>query len=87
MFSHEQLPISTQKDTYSCGMLAWNAIQHHFLPEKHELLSAQDINDSRLHVFLRIASEFYHTEKVSFIYQYRSEIFHLPQFPGYVEQP
>jgi hypothetical protein len=51
-FTKSYLPITRQRDGYSCGILAWNAIAAYLLPDFHTLIDAADVADKRLRMFL-----------------------------------
>ncbi|EIW56100.1 uncharacterized protein TRAVEDRAFT_128663 [Trametes versicolor FP-101664 SS1] len=49
-FKLNMLDITYQTNTFSCGLLSWNALAHNFLPVVYPLTSAADALDGRLHV-------------------------------------
>lgn len=54
-FKHDVLPITQQVDSFSCGVLALNAVHHAILPD-HPLLRAASslaINHTRVDMFVR----------------------------------
>jgi hypothetical protein len=55
-FMHRTLPITRQIDGFSCGLLAWNALAHFFLPEEFPLMDAAEVTSERLQVLLKICS-------------------------------
>jgi Ulp1 family protease len=61
-FQIHSLAITRQVDEYSCGMLAWNAIAAHVLPDTYSLVSSQAVADERLKMLLRVVER--HNEKV-----------------------
>ncbi len=44
-FTMKGLSIMKQKDNYSCGFMAFNAITHHILPKKHPMLLCNDTDN------------------------------------------
>jgi hypothetical protein len=55
IFTVKDLPISRQKDGYSCELLAWNALMVYFLRSKnYTLMDPKNVDDERLKVLLRI---------------------------------
>jgi hypothetical protein len=63
VFTHANLPITHQEDFFSCGLLPWNALSHHFLPEQHPLIDPADVAAERLKVFLCVCKR--HLDEVS----------------------
>jgi Ulp1 family protease len=61
-FQIHKLAITRQEDTCSCGMLAWNAIAAHVLPETYLLVNSRAVVDERLKMLLRVVER--HNEKV-----------------------
>jgi hypothetical protein len=55
-FTYHPLPITHQLDTFSCGLLAANALAHFLLPDSHQLVNAADVMAERLRIFLRICT-------------------------------
>jgi hypothetical protein len=55
-FTYRSLPITQQSDSHSCGLLAWNALAHFFLPSLYPLIDHSDVASARLQVFLRICT-------------------------------
>jgi len=53
-FMYGELEITSQQDSLSCGLLAWNALAHWSLPHKHVLIDAQEVDDARLKVMLKV---------------------------------
>ncbi|KAG0701715.1 hypothetical protein DFH29DRAFT_1000024 [Suillus ampliporus] len=43
-----------QHDTFSCGVLAFNALAHYFLPAKYNLINSNAVRDERLRVLLEV---------------------------------
>jgi hypothetical protein len=54
-FTANHLPITHQSDTFSCGLLAWNALANFFLPRQFPLIAAEKVAAERLQLFLRIS--------------------------------
>ena len=56
-YTHENLPITQQLDSYNCPILAVNAVRHHLLPQCSDLLSSQPvaITEERLAIFKHIS--------------------------------
>lgn len=61
IFNVDTLAITCQEDQHNCGMLAWNAIAAHLLPEAYSLMDSQTIADEQLKVFLQVVER--HNEK------------------------
>ena len=61
-FQIHNLHMSRQKDGYSCGMFAWNAVAVHLLPETYSLMNSQAVADERLKMFHHVVER--HNEKV-----------------------
>jgi hypothetical protein len=61
-FQIDNLAITCQEDGWSCGMLAWNAIAAHVLPETYSLVNGQAVVDERLKMLLRVVER--HNEMV-----------------------
>jgi len=55
IFNYTSLPISLQVDSYSCGVLAWDAVRC-FLLEGFTLVEAHAALDERLRIYLRLVS-------------------------------
>lgn len=53
-FTYTKLPTTRQRDSHSCGILAWNALAHYFFPKRYPLLDASHMQDARLHMLLKI---------------------------------
>jgi hypothetical protein len=62
-FTHARLRICHQLDGFSCGLLAFNALGHHFLPETFPLIDTADVDNERLKIFLKVARR--HMDQVS----------------------
>jgi len=56
-FVVESLESIRQTDSYSCGILAINALHHHFFPEQTKLLDAMSVDYGRLEQFTNIIGE------------------------------
>ena len=56
-FTKAYLPITRQRDGFSCGLLAWNALATYLLPNVHSLIDASDVAKERLKVFLRVVEQ------------------------------
>ncbi|KAF9038036.1 hypothetical protein BJ165DRAFT_1352847 [Panaeolus papilionaceus] len=57
-FSYNFLPIATQTDSHSCGILAWDALRHALLPSKPDLIQQCDVEAEQLRLYLRIISPY-----------------------------
>ena len=77
-FAYGELDVTRQQDGFSCGLLAWNALAHRSLPHKHQLIDAQEVDDARLKVLLKVVDR--HNDQVgTFEITMRSSILtHLP---------
>ena len=53
-FMHQSLPITIQKDSFSCCLLAWNVLAVFFLGGKEELLDAGNVAEGQLNVLLNV---------------------------------
>lgn len=53
-FNRTKLTITTQKDTFSCGLLAHNALAHSANPTKYPLIDAANVDNERLKVLLAV---------------------------------
>ncbi len=53
-FEWKEMAVSYQINGYSCGLLAWWALGHFFIPNKYPLFSGKHANDGRLAVLNRI---------------------------------
>ena len=62
-FVHSYIPITCQRDGYSCGILAWIALAVFLLPETYLLTDARVVADERLQMFLRVSD--WHNAKIS----------------------
>jgi hypothetical protein len=66
-FTTNQLPITRQRDGYSCGMLAWNAVATKILPKNYRLMKSDGVADERLKIFLRVSER--HNDKVGVAFE------------------
>lgn len=64
-FAWEKLDITIQQDGFSCGLLSWNALVHWVFPNKHPLIKAEDVDNGRLQVLLRVIQR--HQDRVSLL--------------------
>ncbi|KAF4615755.1 hypothetical protein D9613_012424 [Agrocybe pediades] len=55
-FNTVYLPISRQKDGFSCGLLSWNALATYLLPQQHQLMDTKYMAAERLKKFLESSS-------------------------------
>jgi len=74
-FTKSYFPITCQRDGYSCGILAWNALAVFLLPEMHSLVDAGKVGDERLRMFLRVAD--HHNSKVCLFYNCQEHVTNL----------
>ncbi|KAF4621853.1 hypothetical protein D9613_012075 [Agrocybe pediades] len=51
-FTTSYLPISRQKDGYSCGILSWSALATYVLPTQYTLMKTDQLTMERLKMFL-----------------------------------
>ncbi|KAG6380266.1 hypothetical protein JVT61DRAFT_8358 [Boletus reticuloceps] len=49
-----ELPIPFQQDSFSCGILAFGALAHFYLPDQYPLMDPRLVDDERIKVFLEI---------------------------------
>jgi hypothetical protein len=49
-----KLPIPRQEDSFSCEILAFNALAHFYLPEQYPLVDTKQIGEEILKIFLEI---------------------------------
>ncbi|KAI0691351.1 hypothetical protein C8T65DRAFT_526915, partial [Cerioporus squamosus] len=49
-FECKLLQITRQPDFHSCGLMSWNAVAHHLLPDRYALLESHDLETARLDV-------------------------------------
>ncbi|TFK58886.1 hypothetical protein BDN72DRAFT_781459 [Pluteus cervinus] len=59
IFSQQDLAITNQDDSYNCGILSVNGLQHYLMPEKYSLLpSERSIHDfERIKVFNHVVAQ------------------------------
>jgi hypothetical protein len=55
-FDHAQLGITRQRDGFSCGLLAWNALAVYLLKDQYSLINTADVAEERLKILLRVIS-------------------------------
>ncbi|KZP26172.1 hypothetical protein FIBSPDRAFT_1005451, partial [Athelia psychrophila] len=53
-FKWGKLPITRQRDGFSCGLFSWNALAHQLYPSKYPLMMADQADDERLQVLLKL---------------------------------
>jgi hypothetical protein len=65
-FTTDLLPITRQRDDYSCGILAWNAIATKMFPERYSLMDDDSpaIANERLKIFLEVVERHNSASKV-----------------------
>jgi len=63
-FTIHSLPVSRQQDSFSCGMLAWDALRHRLMPRAPTLMDPQQPFHERADIFLQLTMA-YHKDKVS----------------------
>jgi hypothetical protein len=56
-FAYKKMQVTHQKDTFSCGLLAWNALSHYFLPDYCPLIDQRDVAHARLKVLLQVCDQ------------------------------
>ena len=61
-FTQAKLPITTQNDGFSCGLLAYNALAHRANPKKYPLIDAAKVDDARLEILLAVIGQ--HSDNV-----------------------
>lgn len=49
-----EMACTEQQDAYSCGILAFNALCHHLLPQLYTLVDEAKINEARVELFLKV---------------------------------
>jgi hypothetical protein len=64
-FTKTYLPITRQRDGFSCGLLAWNALAAYLLPDIYSLVNASDVAKERLKMFLRVVEQHHKVRGVS----------------------
>lgn len=55
-FNYEHLPITRQRDGWSCGLLAWNALAVLLLKHHYALIDVSDVAEERLKVLIRVVT-------------------------------
>jgi hypothetical protein len=63
-FTIHTLPISRQQDSFSCGMLVWDALRHRLMPGAPTLMDPQQPFREQADMFLQLTMA-YHKDKVS----------------------
>ncbi|KAG2748080.1 hypothetical protein P692DRAFT_20735450 [Suillus brevipes Sb2] len=53
-FEEKSLIITHQTDSFSCGLLSFNALAHHILPSEYPLITASQVRIGRLKVMLDV---------------------------------
>ena len=53
-FTHQLLLVTTQKDSFSCCLLAWDVLAVFFSGGKEMLLDAENVAEARLKVLLKV---------------------------------
>jgi hypothetical protein len=53
-FTHQSLPVTTQKDSFSCCLLAGDALAVFFSGGKESLLDAGNVAEGRLNILLKV---------------------------------
>jgi hypothetical protein len=53
-FTRRSLAITQQQDGFSCGLLSYNALAHHFLPSECPLMAATQVRNGRLKIMLEV---------------------------------
>jgi Ulp1 family protease len=66
-FTTNRLPITRQRDGYSCGIMAWNAVAMNVLPKNYVLIKSESVADERLKVFLHMSER--HNNKVGVAFE------------------
>lgn len=70
-FAHQSLPITAQKDSFSCGLLAWDALAVFFSGGKETLLDPGNVAEARLNVLLKVVRR--HTQAEVMVTYYLQE--------------
>ncbi|KAG2365094.1 hypothetical protein BDR07DRAFT_1556169 [Suillus spraguei] len=80
LFEWQPLACTRQQDRYSCGILAINAIAHHFLPESYPLLSStcDALDGAQMQIGVAVIDTHLHT-----LSQLKSGEIFLPQPPSH----
>jgi hypothetical protein len=53
-FTYQKLKISSQTDSFSCGLLGANGLGHFYLPEKYPLIDVAKVDTKGVRVLLRV---------------------------------
>ena len=61
-FSYQPLPVVTQSDTFSCGILCWDGLRSFLLKSKPGLINPMQALDERIRIFLRLVKPFHKPE-------------------------
>ncbi|KAJ8090757.1 hypothetical protein PM082_018323 [Marasmius tenuissimus] len=61
-FKWEQMEVTTQKDSFSCSILAANGLAHRIDPHRHPLLQLEGLADKQLKDLTKVIKQ--HHEKV-----------------------
>jgi hypothetical protein len=56
-FTVQPLAITHQQDIFSCGLLSFNALAHHFLPNLYPLIDAMLVANGRLEMMLEVIEQ------------------------------
>jgi hypothetical protein len=57
-FSFQLLPVSKQSDSFSCGVLSWDALRSFLLKNKPALTDPMHVHNERIRIFLRLVKDF-----------------------------
>jgi hypothetical protein len=61
-FTYRTLQVSSQSDSYSCGVLSWDSLRRHLLREGSGLPDECRMDDVRLQLFLRLTGSYKSTQ-------------------------
>jgi hypothetical protein len=61
-FTYRTLRVSSQSDSYSCGVLSWDSLRRHLLREESGLPDECRMDDVRLQIFLRLTGSYRSTQ-------------------------
>ncbi|KAG2157538.1 hypothetical protein DEU56DRAFT_720332, partial [Suillus clintonianus] len=56
-FMVQPLAITCQQDIFSCGLLSFNALAHHLLPNSYPLIDAVHVANGRLEIMLEVIKQ------------------------------
>ncbi|KAG1883057.1 hypothetical protein F4604DRAFT_1677975 [Suillus subluteus] len=56
-FMVQPLGITHQQDIFSCGLLSFNALAHHFLPDSYPLINAMLVANGQLEMMLEVIEQ------------------------------